>query len=611
MPRLLPRSRSRRAMPRLLLRSRSRGASAGSMSERLSLLIGDRRKLIVLLAVCSILSGFTEAATLALVAQLAAQVVGGTHKGTHNAVLSLIDLHASVGTQILIAFGFCGLRLLLQVPLSVLPARISAEVMARLRRELFDAFSRASWTLQSSGSEGNLQEVMTNQVAQAVTGVSGTTGLIASTLQFAVLMISALYLNVVAAIAVGAMTVVLFALLRPMRARGGRYAQALSRAQIGYASSIAENNRLAEETQVFGAGGAQRERIGQSIAQARHWFFRSQVLSRLVSNVYQSLIYVLLVGGIAVLHLIGGSHTGSLTGVVLLLLRAGMSGQVIQGNYQTLVQAAPFIERAQQTLASFRDSAEGDGGEPLARIDTVGFERISFAYRPESPVLSQIDFTVRAGEAIGIVGPSGAGKSTLVQLLLRLRPPVEGRYLVNGSPAESFARADWWKRVSYVPQEPRLLHASVAENIRFFRELSDEQVQRAARLARIHDEIVSWPGGYEAIVGPRADAVSGGQQQRICLARALAAEPDVLVLDEPTSALDPQSEALIGESLRTIRDELTLFIVAHRMSTLEICDRVMVIVDGRLAGFDTKAALQRDNLYYRHASELATVGRSD
>jgi ATP-binding cassette, subfamily B, bacterial len=596
---------------RLRLPRRARTSSTAVMRERLSLLIGDRRRLIVALAFCSIISGFTEAATLALVAQLAQQVVGGGHKGTHNAVLSLVNLHASIDMEILVAFGLCVLRLLFQIPLSVLPARIAADVMARLRTELFDAFSRASWTVQSSGNEGNLQEIMTNQVAQAVNGVAGTTGLIASTLQFAVLLISALFLNVVAAVGVGAMTIVLFALLRPMRARGGRYAQALSRAQVSYASGVAESNRLAEETQVFGAGPAQRARIGHAVIEAKHWFFRSQILARLVSNVYQSLIYVLLVGGIWVLHLIGGSHTGSLAGVVLLLLRAGMSGQVIQGNYQTLVQAVPFMERAQETLASFRDSAEADGGQPLARIQTVGFEDVSFAYRPESPVLTGIDFSVRGGEAIGIVGPSGAGKSTLVQLLLRLRRPVDGRYLVNGVPADDFARTDWYRRVSYVPQEPRLLHASVADNIRFFRDLSDEQVEHAARLARIHEDILSWPGGYEAIVGPRADAVSGGQQQRICLARALAAEPDVLVLDEPTSALDPQSEALISESLKTIRNELTLFIVAHRMSTLEMCDRVMVIVDGRLAGFDTKAVLQRDNLYYRHASQLATAGHAN
>ena len=145
----------------------------------------------------------------------------------------------------------------------------------------------------------------------------------------------------------------------------------------------------------------------------------------------------------------------------------------------------------------------------------------------------------------------------------------------------------------------------MAENIRFFRDVDDEAVERAGRLARIHDDIISWSHGYDTIVGPRADAVSGGQQQRICLARALVARPHVLVLDEPTSALDPGSESLIQESLVALKGELTLFIIAHRMSTLNICSRVMVILDGRLVAFDTKAVLEEENPYYRSASMLA------
>jgi ATP-binding cassette subfamily B protein len=159
-----------------------------------------------------------------------------------------------------------------------------------------------------------------------------------------------------------------------------------------------------------------------------------------------------------------------------------------------------------------------------------------------------------------------------------------------------------------VPQEPRLLHASVAENIRFFRDIDEESVERAGRLARIHEDIMSWADGYETIVGPRADAVSGGQQQRICLARALAAAPEVLVLDEPTSALDPTSESLIQESLTGLKQQLTLFIIAHRMSTLDICDRVMIIIDGKLTAFDTIDFLQQHNSYYRSASALAARG---
>jgi ATP-binding cassette, subfamily B, bacterial len=137
--------------------------------------------------------------------------------------------------------------------------------------------------------------------------------------------------------------------------------------------------------------------------------------------------------------------------------------------------------------------------------------------------------------------------------------------------------AEYRRHVAYVPQEPRLYHATVADNIRFFRDLDDEAVQRAARLAHIHDVILGMPDGYDTVVGQRADAVSGGQRQRICLARALAGNPSVLLLDEPTSALDAESEAAIQASLLELRGSLTTFIVAHRPSLLEICDRHLYI----------------------------------
>ena len=307
-------------------------------------------------------------------------------------------------------------------------------------------------------------------------------------------------------------------------------------------------------------------------------------------------------GGI---YLSGSHHVASLGAVVLVLVRAGTNGQLVQGAYQGLSQSLPFIERSQENTRRYLDSAPEFGQSALGRVQTISFEHVSYAYNPGEPVLSDISFEVAGGEVIGIIGPSGAGKSTLVQLLLQLRRPDQGSYLLNDIPAPEVAREDWYRQISYVPQEPRLLHASVADNIRFFREIELEDVQRAGRLARIHEDIMSWPAGYDTIVGPRADAVSGGQQQRICLARALAARPEVLVLDEPTSALDPHSETLIGESLTALKNELTLFIIAHRMSTLDICDRVMVIVDGRLVAFDTRALLQTQNAYYRHASQLA------
>jgi len=398
----------------------------------------------------------------------------------------------------------------------------------------------------------------------------------------------------------------LFALLRPPRALAKRIARNLSGAQIKYAGAVAEAVRTAEETQVFGVASAQQRRIGVFIDTARKYFFRLQVLSKLISSLYLSLIYLMLVGFLGLIYLIGGGHEGALGAVVLLLVRASIQGQQLAATYQAVNQSTPFIERVHGVTQRYEDSRGPDGETELPRIETIAFEEVSYAYRPGRPVLREVSFETAGAQAIGIIGPSGAGKSTLVQILLQLRPPVSGRYLVNGLPSEQFTRADWHRLVSYVPQEPRLLHASVADNIRYFRDIDDSAVERAARLARIHDDVLEWAKGYETIVGPRADAVSGGQQQRICLARALAARPEMLVLDEPTSALDPHSETLIQESLGTIRDELTLFIIAHRMSTLDICDRVMVIMGGELVAFDTRAALQETNSYYRSASLIAS-----
>ncbi|HXA54038.1 MAG TPA: ATP-binding cassette domain-containing protein [Solirubrobacteraceae bacterium] len=581
-------------------------AGLSATRSRLQLLLGERRGAVAALASCSILSGFTEAGVLALIAQIAATLVGGK-SGVHSR-FGLFDLHTSIDTLFVVAIVLALLRLALQAPLSILPARIAADVQRQLRTSLFHAFTRASWEVQSSDREGHLQEIMTSQVMQATSGALQATTLITALFTFLVLMISALALNVAAAASVLVAALALFAALRPLRSIGMRRARALSKAQIEYAGGIGETIRVAEETHVFGVGAAQRERIDRLVTSAREFFYRTQLLSRLIPNLYQSLIYLLLLASLIGLYAAGSGHAASLGAVVLLLVRAGSNGQQVQSSYQGLQQSLPFIERLQGVLRRYEQSCPRTGDRPLQRVRTLAFERVSFAYRPERPVLTDVSFEVDGGETIGVIGPSGAGKSTLVQILLQLRFPAGGRYLVNGVPAEQIAREDWHRCVAYVPQEPRLVHASVADNIRYFRALDDAAVERAARLARIHEDVMSWPHGYQTIVGPRADAVSGGQQQRICLARALAGRPQAIVLDEPTSALDPHSEMLIQESLVALKHELTLFIVAHRMSTLDICDRVMVIVGGRLQEFDTLVALRTSSAYYRSATARAAGG---
>jgi ATP-binding cassette, subfamily B, bacterial len=202
-----------------------------------------------------------------------------------------------------------------------------------------------------------------------------------------------------------------------------------------------------------------------------------------------------------------------------------------------------------------------------------------------------------------MVGPSGAGKSTLLQLLLGLREPDAGAVLVNGQPMTSFTRADRARRIAFVPQEPILITGSIAENIRFFRDwVTDADIDRAAQESVLSGLIADRPDGLGTSVGEGGMLLSAGQRQRICIARALAGGPDLLVLDEPTSALDPISEAAIQQTIDALRGRCAVAVVAHRLNTLNACDRVVVLHNGEVRATGSPAELRESSPYFREAA---------
>jgi ABC-type multidrug transport system fused ATPase/permease subunit len=563
-------------------------------------LLGRSPTRVVLLVFSSTAMGLAEAAVLAVVARAATSLANGSHGVSAN--LGPLHVHTSLSRLLLAGAALALLRLVLVIPTSALGARITADVQLTMLRGLFDRFARASWSVKSTDLEGHLQELMTNQVTQAVQGAAYATVLLTNLFALLALVAAALLISPLAATIVVVASVVLFTLLRPLSRAGTRGARELSAAQLDQAGGVSEATRLAEETQVFGATEAQRKRVTALIERNNSLLFRTQLTLRLVPSSYQGAVYLLLIGGLALIYTVDRNGLAALGAVVLLLVRAGTYGNIAQVAYQSVRQALPFVHRIQAAEERYAESALVDGSREFHRLEHLTFSDVSFAYPGGGRVLSEISFDALRGETIGIIGPSGAGKSTLAQLLLRLREPSEGVYLVNDRPAAELRRADWTARVAYVAQTPQLYYASVADNIRFFRVIEDAAVERAGRLARIHDDVISWSDGYDTIVGPRASAVSVGQAQRICLARALASNPEILLLDEPTSALDPTSERLVQESLTALKGSLTLFVIAHRLSTLDNCDRVMVIVDGRLDAFEPFSSLSVSSAYYRGAT---------
>ena len=291
---------------------------------------------------------------------------------------------------------------------------------------------------------------------------------------------------------------------------------------------------------------------------------------------------------------------------MLVMLRSLSYGQALQGSIATVHASLPFVDSLHAELARYDVARVVDHGAPIGQVGELRLAGVSFEYSDEQPVLRGIDLEIEPHEIVGVVGPSGSGKSTLVQLLLALRDPTEGAVLAADRDVRSLSRTEWARLVTFVPQQAHLIAGTVADNVRFLRtDVTQEQVEEACKLANLHDDVLAFADGYDRPVGERGSHLSGGQQQRLIIARALVENPDVLILDEPTSSLDVRSEHLIRQTLDRLRARMTIIIIAHRLSTLDICDRIMVIQDGELRGFDTPEQLAVTSDFYREALLLS------
>lgn len=293
---------------------------------------------------------------------------------------------------------------------------------------------------------------------------------------------------------------------------------------------------------------------------------------------------------------------------MLVMLRSLSYGQQLQTASGNLMRSLPFLEVLDATLNRYLSFPATDGRIRLTDVGAIDAHGVSFSYASERPALTDVSFRLEPGEIVGVIGPSGAGKSTLVQLLLGVREPTSGSISVGGVNLADVERSSWTNLVSFVAQEPHLITGTVAENIRFFRpDIDDDAITSAARSANVLADIEHLPEGFATHLGERGSQLSGGQRQRVSIARALAGSPRLLILDEPTSALDVTSESLIRDTIASLRGRVTVVVIAHRMSTLDMCDRLMVIEGGRLKAFDTPEQLRRDSEFYRQALALSGI----
>lgn len=276
-------------------------------------------------------------------------------------------------------------------------------------------------------------------------------------------------------------------------------------------------------------------------------------------------------------------------------------------------RAVAALVRIQEVLST--ESQVVDPVKPLA-LPTAGatgavrFDRVQFGYDPAYPVLRNFSFTIGAGESIAIVGATGSGKSTVVRLLLRFYDTDSGHVFLDGIDVRKLRLRELRRSIGVVFEDTLLFSDSVAANISFAKsDASQHEIERASHLAGAHDFILQLPNGYATIIGERGFSLSGGQRQRIAIARAIIADPRVLVLDDATSAVDPSKEGEIRQAMRTVMTGRTTIVIAHRPGTIALADRVMLLDDGHVAAIGRHDELVSTSSRYREV--LASMSKDD
>jgi ATP-binding cassette, subfamily B, bacterial len=306
------------------------------------------------------------------------------------------------------------------------------------------------------------------------------------------------------------------------------------------------------------------------------------------------------------MSLAGSLSAGSLVVFIFYLGKMYKPMQELSKMTDTYSKAAVGYERIQEVLETHKEIKDARRAMPAPHFQgKVEFEKVFFQYQPDTPVLTDVSFTIEPGWIAALVGPTGAGKTSIISLIPRFYDPLSGAVKIDGTDIRKFKQKSLRQQISFVLQETMLFHASVWQNIAYGKpDASRQEIIKAAELANATEFIERLPASYDTVLGERGMTLSGGQRQRIAIARAIIRNTPILILDEPTSGLDSASEKLVLEALERLMKGKTTIVIAHRLSTIRTADRIFVLNHGRLVDSGKHEELMQKGGLYAELHDL-------
>ena len=481
-------------------------------------------------------------------------------------------------------------------------------VMADLRRRLYDHMLRLSVSYYNEHRTGELMSRLNNDVTLVQNAVTGN---LLALLQNSFLLLGALVMVLILSWQLTGIILLVLPVIVLVALRLGRAQKQYSREaqeELGNAGTIADETIGGVRT-VKGFTREEYEVARFSAAIERS--FRIAVQRVRLSSAMSGIMSFLIFGAIAIVLWVGGQQvlSGKLTSgqlVQFLILMGIVGGQVagLSGLYSQFQQSLGGAARVFEVLETSPVIEDKPQASALPPVDGhLRFENVTFAYEDdaETPILANVSFEAKPGCVVAVVGPSGAGKTTIASLIPRFFDPVGGRITLDGHDIAAVQQRSLREQIGLVPQEPVLFGLSIRENIRYGRlDATDDEIAIAAHAANAEEFIAHLPDGYDTLVGERGVKLSGGQRQRIAIARAILRDPRILVLDEATSSLDNESEALVQEALDRLMRDRTTVVIAHRLTTIEKADTIVVLEHGHIIERGTHAdLLALEGLYHR------------